>query len=174
MLDPHFKQTVTLICEHDAQGALGITINRPSPQSLAEILTEVGITISSPNNLESLSQIPVFYGGPVHSNRGLILHSAGDDWESSIKISDKLFLTSSMDVLESIALNSPPLNYLMVLGYAGWGAGQLEQELKENAWLHASATHQLIFQTGYQHCWRATAKSIGIDIDSMSIHAGHA
>ena len=174
MLDPNFQKTVTLICEHDEKGALGITINRPSTQSLAEVLTEIGISINDPSNLESLSQGQVLYGGPVHSNRGLILHTADGIWESSIKVSDQIHLTSSKDVLESIATGCPPLHYRMVLGYTGWGSGQLEQELIENAWLHASATHQLIFETEHQHCWRATGNSLGIDINSMSTQAGHA
>ncbi|MBT5558376.1 MAG: YqgE/AlgH family protein [Proteobacteria bacterium] len=174
MQDPHFKQTVTLICEHDKKGALGITINRPSTVSLAEVLTGIGISIDDPGKLESLAQCQVLHGGPVQSNRGLILHSADSVWESSIEVSDQLSLTSSKDILESIGIGTSPVDYLFVLGYAGWGPGQLEQELIENSWLHANATHQLIFETKHEHCWRATAKSLGIDIDNMSIHAGHA
>lgn len=174
MQDPHFKQTVTLICEHDTKGALGITINRPSKVSLAEVLTELGISIDDPDNLKILSQSQVLHGGPVHSNRGLILHSADSAWESSIKVSDQLSLTSSRDILESIGIGTAPSEYLLFLGYAGWGPGQLEQELIDNSWLHANATQQLIFRTKHENCWRATAESLGIDIDKMSIHAGHA
>ena len=178
MLDPNFRQTVSLICEHDAKGALGITINRPARLSLADVLLEVGIPVKDKNLHEQLKQTSVLSGGPVHSDRGLILHSdnnSGNDlWESSIEITTHLYLTSSRDILEAIANGNPPEQFVMVLGYAGWGAGQLEQELMENSWLQAPANNQLLFETSHDHLWSATALTLGIDISQMSVHVGHA
>ena len=174
MLDPNFMQTVSLICEHDPRGALGITINRPSRLTLADVLAEVGIPIKDEKKQELLTQNQVLNGGPVHSDRGLILHNGDNVWESSIKITDHLNLTSSRDILEAIANGNSPDQFLMALGYAGWGAGQLEQEVLENAWLQAPANDQLLFKTKHSDCWSATAATLGIDISQMSVQVGHA
>ncbi|MBT5032385.1 MAG: YqgE/AlgH family protein [Proteobacteria bacterium] len=174
MLDPNFVRTVSLICEHDPRGALGITINRPSRLTLADVLIEIGIPIKDEVLQEPLTQNQVLYGGPVHSDRGLILHNGHGSWESSIKISGHLNLTSSRDILEAIANGNSPDQFLMVLGYAGWGAGQLEQEVLENAWMQVPANDQLLFKTKHSDCWSATAATLGIDINQMSVQAGHA
>ena len=173
MLDPNFNKTVSFICEHDEEGALGITINRPSTLSVNDVLTDIGL-LDNTDQQRELEQATVCIGGPVHPNRGLLLHSGGPEWESSIKISDSLALTSSLDILEAIAQNKAPEQYLLVLGYAGWGPGQLEQEMLDNAWLQAPATSEILFETQFEKRWNAAAASLGIDLSRMSTEAGHA
>lgn len=171
MADPNFTHTVTLICDHSAEnGAIGIVINRTLDLTVADALDQMNIATDQIKDPTA----PVYDGGPVQVGRGFILHDAPLAWESSIKVSDNLALTASSDILHAIAKNEGPENYLLALGYAGWGPGQLEAEIADNAWLHAPATEDIIFEAPIHQRWNQAAFLMGVDINSMGMQAGHA
>ncbi len=170
MGDPNFAQAVALICDHSEQGALGVVLNRPLQVQLAELLEHLELAYATAD----FSAIPVFNGGPVAVERGFILHDAGPRWESSLSISDQLTLTMSRDILAAIASGEGPSRYLVLLGYAGWGPGQLEQEIADNAWLTCPAEASIIFQRSPATRWKAAAQLLGIDLDLFAADAGHA
>mgnify|MGYP000703969643 CR=1 FL=1 len=168
--DINFSHSVSFLCQHNEDGALAIVINRPSGMKLGNILEQMGI--SSPT--QKINETPVFSGGPVQQERGFIIHSTGDtNWESSIAISDTTSLTSSRDILESIAAGEGPEQYLIALGYAGWGEGQLEKEIVSNAWLNTPYNEHILYKTPAKQRWISAANSIGIDINQLTIPAGH-
>jgi putative transcriptional regulator len=170
MDDPHFSHTVTYLCQHTDDGALGIVINRPTGMKLGEIFQQIGIK----TDLEEVSNTPVFAGGPVQQERGFVIHSPCEQhWDSSITTADNITLTSSKDVLEAIAQGKGPKNYLIALGYAGWSKGQLEQEMIENTWLNTPCGESIIYHTPINERWNAAAKQLGIDINRLTTGAGH-
>lgn len=169
--DPNFSHTLTLICDHDDHGALGIVVNRPAKITLKKLLDYLDI----PNHSAHFSQTPIFLGGPVHKDRGFVLHRPLGAWDSSITIAGDLALTSSRDILEAIVQGEAgPTDALVILGYAGWGAGQLEQELADNIWLTLPAEESILFETPPESRWHAAAARLGIDLDLISPDAGHA
>jgi len=171
--DPNFERTVTLICQHDDDGALGIVINRPIELSAAELLKQLDISTEPTVD----QRATVYSGGPVQPELGLILHEHDDtaeNFETMISISDELNLTMSIDVLEAIARNDGPDRALIALGYAGWGPGQLDAEMVQNAWLSVPASIDVIFNTPVSERWDAAARSIGVDIGRLSSQSGHA
>jgi len=170
MADPNFNSTVTLICEHNAEGALGIVINRPMNLNLAGLLEQLSLDQSD----ESAASSPVLDGGPVGRMRGFVLHNSQGTFESSVAVSPGIQLTLSRDVLDAMAAGSGPDKALVALGYAGWDAGQLEQEMLHNTWLNVPANPEIIFDVPFADRWSVAAEIIGIDISQMSLHAGHA
>lgn len=168
MQDPHFHKTVSYICEHNEQGAIAIIINRPFDFYLNDVLEELEITVTSRRNY------PVYYGGPVHQERGFVLHSPEGEWRSTLKLADNLHVTTSRDILEAIAQDNGPEQVLVALGYAGWGAEQLETEIAQNAWLNAPVSTDIIFNTPANQQWQKAAALLGIDINAISGDAGHA
>ena len=168
--DPNFSQTVTYICAHNEDGAMGLVINRPANCDLGEILAQMQM---EPDN-QSISKIPVYQGGPVHTDRGFVLHEPISEWDSSITVSESLNVTTSRDILHAIAESSGPQNYLIALGYAGWSAGQLEEEIKENTWLNVSADLDIIFNTPCELRWTSATALLGIDHYQISTGIGHA
>ncbi|UOA09449.1 YqgE/AlgH family protein [Methylobacter sp. S3L5C] len=169
LADPAFFHTVTYLCQHNAEGALGIVINRPAEMKLGEIFKQMNITVTSP----VASEVVVFIGGPVHQERGFVLHTTGGNWDASMAVSDSISLTTSRDVIEAIAEGKGPKHYLVALGYAGWGEGQLEQEMLANAWLSTPNSQDILFDTPINARWQAAAKQIGIDINQLTTPAGH-
>jgi putative transcriptional regulator len=167
--DPHFAQTVTLVCEHSDKGALGIVLNKPLTMRLSEVLTQMNL----PAREEVGTQI-VLRGGPVHQDRGFVLHRPGGAWESTHKISDSIQVTTSRDVLAAMARGEGPENAFIALGYAQWGAGQLEQELKDNSWLTLPLNEAVLFELPYEERWLAAWRSLGVDVTDVSTRAGHA
>ncbi len=168
--DPNFERTVTLICQHDANGALGVVINRPTQLTLGDVFLQLDLPADNVAEPES----PIFNGGPVHTERGLVLHSNSGNWDSSLKVSDELSLTTSRDILEAMANNKGPKQSLMVLGYAGWGEGQLESEIRQNSWLSGPADNDIIFKTPTEDRWTKAAEQLGVDLTLMSSQVGHA
>ncbi len=168
--DPNFEHTISLICEHNKEGALGFVLNRPTDVHLGELFESMDIHGRS---LEVIEQ-PVFSGGPVHADRGFVLHSPIGEWQSTMKVSDDLAVTASRDILEAMAVGEGPEYALVLLGYAGWGGGQLEQEMLDNSWITAPVDHGILFDTKNLERWKQSASQIGIDLDRMSIQAGHA
>ena len=168
--DPNFHHTTTFICEHDADGALGVVINRPLEIQLGEILLHMDIRT---DDIELASQA-VYMGGPVQSDRGFVLHEPIGEWEATLKVTDSIGITSSRDILTAIAAGEGPDNSIITLGYAGWGAGQLEQELAQNTWLSGPADRNIVFDMPPEQRWLAAAALIGVDLHLISNETGHA
>jgi putative transcriptional regulator len=168
--DPNFEKTVTYICAHSEEGAMGIVINKPLDIELGEIFEQMDI----PANDSEAKNKRIFHGGPVHADRGFILHQTSNEWASSIIVSEEMCVTTSKDILEAIAIGDGPADSLIALGYAGWDEGQLEQELMDNAWLSGPADLEIIFNTPFDQCWNSAASHMGIDIEKLSPDIGHA
>lgn len=170
MADPNFSTTVTLICEHNDEGALGIIINRPLTLKLAGLFEQLNVEDPDPK----VANFPVLAGGPVGTERGFVLHGAGWSYENTLPVSEDIQLTLSRDVIDAMAGGEGPDKSLVALGYAGWQPGQLEDEMLANSWLNVSATPALVFDTPFAERWDSAARTLGIDIARMSSDAGHA
>jgi len=170
MTDPNFEQTVSFICQHNENGALGIVINRTMDLTMGDVLGQMEIP---PNGCKRAGQ-SVHYGGPVQTERGFILHNQPGAWESTLRIDGGIGLTTSRDILEAIARNEGPEHALIALGYAGWGSGQLEHEITQNAWLSGPADIDLMFSTPVEQRWSRAAGLLGVDLTLLSREAGHA
>ena len=170
LLDANFNHTVTLLCEHNDQGALGLVINRPTDLKLADMLEHMKLKHPA---LDSGSHI-VFWGGPVQTERGFVVHGEPGGWESSLKVSESLYITTSKDILTAIGQGGGPKQFFVALGYAGWAAGQLETEIKDNSWLNTPVDSAILFETPAPGRWQAAAKLLGIDVTQLAGDAGHA
>lgn len=168
--DPNFAHTVTYICEHNDEGTMGIVINRPHELSLGTLLAQMNIDTTDPD----LKILPLFEGGPVSPEHGFVLHCPVGDWEVTMPINEHVGLTASRDIIEAIARGEGPEEFLIALGYAGWGAGQLEDEILDNAWLAGPADEDIVFKAPAAERWAAAAKLLGVDITLLSSDAGHA
>ncbi len=174
MADPSFFRSVTYLCDHNADGAMGIIINRPLDIYLSEIALQIGV---EPNAIISeCNAIPIYDGGPVNHDRGYILHTPHGEWQSSIKISDDVSLTTSQDILEAIISGDAhaPTKYIIALGYAGWSEGQLEYEITENAWLSGPSNNTILFDSPVSERWASSAHLLGFDMSNLSNDVGHA
>ena len=170
MLDPNFSTTVTLVCEHNDKGALGIVINRPMDIKLEGLFEQLDVTDAD----RSIANHPILNGGPVARERGFVLHNPSSAFESSVTVSDEVHLTLSRDVIDAMAAGSGPDKSLVALGYAGWEPGQLEAEILSNTWLTVPAKPEVIFDIPFNDRWTVAAQTIGIDISQISPDAGHA
>lgn len=170
MEDPNFNSTVTLICEHNDEGALGIIINRPLTLRLKGLFEQLDLTEVDPRSAND----PVLMGGPVGPERGFVLHEPTHSYEHSLAVSSQINLTLSRDVIDAMASGEGPAKSLVALGYAGWEAGQLEDEMLANSWLNVPATPDIVFDLPFAERWAAAARTLGIDISCMSSDAGHA
>lgn len=170
LADPNFFHSVTYICEHSAEGALGIVINRPADLTLSEVLEHMQIT---PASIE-VGDEAVYIGGPVQPERGFVLHRPPKHWDSTLRITPSLAVTTSKDILEAIAKGQGPERALIALGYAGWGPGQLEQEMASNAWLSGPADESIIFDISPEKRWQAAAAAMGVDLSRLCSDVGHA
>jgi putative transcriptional regulator len=168
--DANFAQTVTLICEHSEKGALGIVLNKPLPMKLDEVLTQMKITARD----EEIAARSVLCGGPVHKDRGFVLHRPGGEWDSTHKVSESIQVTTSRDVLAAMASGAGPRDAFIALGYAGWEAGQLEREIKDNAWLTLPLDEHVVFDLPYEDRWLASWRLLGVDVAKVSRVPGHA
>ena len=168
--DPNFSRTVTYICEHNDQGAMGIVLNRPTDLSLSDVLRHMDIEGGLGNAGEQI----VYLGGPVEEERGFVLHSHSPPWDSTLAVNDAISVTTSRDILEAMARGNGPAHTLVALGYAGWGAGQLERELQENAWLSGPSDESILFELPPDQRWEAAARLLGVDVNLLSSEAGHA
>jgi len=170
LLDPHFHLTVTYLCVHNADGAFGLVVNREIARARADaVFKELSIDAEP-----AARDLPLYYGGPVHPGHLFMLHGPPLDWDSTLKVSDSVAMTSSPDLLEAVARGEGPESIMLILGCAGWGPGQLDNEILENSWLTCPATHDLVFQTPVESRWEMAAKSMGIDPRLLSDTPGHA
>jgi putative transcriptional regulator len=170
MADPHFAHSLTYVCEHSKDGALGIVVNKPIDMTLSALFEQIDIPLGDADRGEA----PVHFGGPVQVDRGFVLHRPLGNWQSTLAISDDLGLTTSKDVLEAVGRGEGPHDVLVSLGYAGWSAGQLEQELAQNAWLTVEADPDLLFGLPAEARLPAAMRLLGIDFSRLSDDVGHA
>ena len=169
--DGYFQRSLTYVCEHDEQGAMGLVVNKQTDMSVKHLLSE--IKIDAPES-SSMSDNLVLAGGPVQTDRGFVLHSGNRTWSSSLQLEDGIMVTTSKDILENLGKDTGPEDYLVTLGYAGWSAGQLEEEIANNAWLTVKADPEVIFNTPAEERWEKAVKMLGIDIAQLTHFAGHA
>ncbi len=170
LADPNFERSVSLLCQHDAGGAMGVIINRRADYSLGDIFSQMGIACDD----ATLCATRVLAGGPVHPERGFVVHDGARTWDSSLMVADGLHVTTSRDVLEAMARGDGPERVIVALGCAGWTAGQLESELAENSWLTVPADEELLFALPLEARWQAAAGRIGVDMAHMPDYAGRA
>lgn len=170
LADPNFAHTVTLICEHSDKGALGIVLNKPLPMKLLDVLTQMKLAPSS----EQIAAQPVLRGGPVHTDRGFVLHRPGGVWDHTHKVSEAIQVTTSRDILAAMARGDGPTDAFIALGYAGWESGQLEKELRDNAWFSMPVDPHVVFELPFEDRWNGAWRALGIDVERLSPVAGHA
>jgi putative transcriptional regulator len=170
MADPNFERSVTLMCQHTESGAVGITVNRGSDFNLGEVFDQLKLPCTD----QRLRSQPVLEGGPVSRDRGFVLHTPVEGYDSSLLISPEIMVTTSRDVLAEIAAGGGPNRYVVALGYAGWGDGQLEHELRENAWLSVPADSGIVFESPIPDRWARAVTNLGVDISHLHNVGGHA
>ena len=168
--DPNFFHSVIYVCEHNQHGAMGIVINQPVDLTLGELVEQMGH--QPPDN--ELATHPIYRGGPVDSERGFVLHRPMGDWQATMPVGSNIGITTSNDIIEAMANGNGPEDFLVALGYAGWGPGQLEEEIRENSWLNGPMAPELLFGAGTEECWQAAVALIGVDIHQLSGNVGHA
>jgi putative transcriptional regulator len=174
MVDPNFSRTLTYICEHNDEGALGVIVNRPMEMDLATLFDRVSIPLEGESGGRFFAGQPVYFGGPVQTDRGFVLHRPVGHWQSSLQVNSEIALTSSRDILESMGDAGVPTKNLVALGYAGWAAGQLEWELAQNAWLTVAADVNIIFDLPAEERLVAAMQLLGVDFTNLCDVAGHA
>ena len=174
MLDPVFGGTVVYLCEHNANGALGVIINKATDMTVDVLLNRIDLTLEIAPELSALDKAPVLYGGPVQSDRGFVIHAPRGDFTSTLPVTEDISLTTSKDILAAVALGSGPERMLVSLGCAGWGAGQLEDEITRNGWLTVRADPAVLFDLPLEQRFVAAIKLLGIDPMMLSGEAGHA
>lgn len=170
MVDPHFSRTLTFICEHNEQGALGLVVNRPIDMKLAALFERLNLDAGA----RLLRDLPVYFGGPVQTDRGFVLHMPVGSWSSTLQVRGRIGLTTSRDVLEAVSHDQGPEKILVTLGYSGWAAGQLEHELLQNAWLTVEAEEGIIFELPPEERLAAAMERLGVSYATLSDEAGHA
>jgi putative transcriptional regulator len=170
MADPHFSRTLTYVCEHSDQGALGIVINRPIDMTLQALFERLSLELDD----RGLAAAPIYFGGPVQTDRGFVLHVPAGNWQSTLRVRDAIGLTTSKDILEAVGRGEGPQKILVTLGYAGWSAGQLEHELSQSAWLTVEAKDAIIFDLPAEERLAAAMELLGVDFARLADEAGHA
>lgn len=170
MRDPNFAQTVTYLVEHNAEGAMGLVINRPNGLTLADVIEQLEPELQA---IDTCQHLPIFSGGPVQTERGFVLHPNGRQFQATLELGP-LSLSTSQDVLLAIAQGHGPSQHLIALGYAGWEAGQLEVELAANAWLTCPADPHILFDVPAEQRLTAAATSLGVNLNLLSTQVGHA
>lgn len=168
--DPYFSNALVYICEHNENGALGIIVNRPLDMNLAGLFEKIDIQLEQPG----LADLPVYFGGPVQLDRGFVLHRPVGHWQSTLAISSEIGLTSSRDILAAVGKEGLPAEILVSLGYSGWDAGQLEEELAQNSWLTVPAKSAILFDLPPEERLPAAMQKLGISFSQLSDVAGHA
>jgi putative transcriptional regulator len=170
MADPYFAKSLAYVCEHNDQGALGVVINRPIDMTLQALFERLSLTLKH----KDLSDAPIYFGGPVQTDRGFVLHEPAGNWQSTLRVGDAIGLTTSKDILEAVGRGEGPQKLLVTLGYAGWSAGQLEHELGQNAWLTVEAKDAIIFDLPSEERLPAAMELLGVDYARLADSAGHA
>ncbi len=168
--DPIFASSLIYMCEHSEHGSMGLVVNHETTQVLDDIFSQLDISCDN----EKIKNQPVFIGGPVQLEQGFVLHSTAKGWQSSVEVSSGIHLTSSLDILRSIAEGNGPDDYLVILGFSGWASGQLESELQQNSWLTSTCNPDLLFHQKSEDKWQVAFDSLGFDINMLSPVSGNA
>ena len=166
----NFARAVIYICTHNADGALGLVINQPTDLCLEDLVDNLEIEAPAPIP----ENLTIFGGGPVEKQRGFVLHPPGATWDATLDMQSSLSITTSSDILKALAQGQGPTQSFVALGYTGWHAGQLEQELYDNNWLTSAADNRLLFETPPEQRWQAAGNLLNIDIQQISCQTGHA
>jgi putative transcriptional regulator len=174
MLDPMFGGTVVYICEHNAEGALGVIINKATDMTMDVLFERIELNLNIASSHAAIDKQPVMFGGPVQVERGFVLHTPHGHFSSTMPVTDEVALTTSKDVLEAVAVGDGPRRLLVSLGCSGWSAGQLEEEITRNGWLTVRADPAVIFDTPVEERFAAAMKLLGIDPMMLAGEAGHA
>ncbi|MFZ6751660.1 YqgE/AlgH family protein [Undibacterium sp. Ren11W] len=174
MLDPMFGGTVIYICEHNARGAMGLVINKPTDMTVAGLFDRIDLKLENIPDSHPMGKHPVMFGGPVQDDRGFVLHAPIGKFSSSLKVTDEIAFTTSRDILEAVAAGEAPERMMLSIGYAGWSAGQLEQEILDNGWLTVAADMHILFDLPLEERFVAAMKLLGIDPLMLVADAGHA
>ena len=172
MDDPYFSKALIYIAEHNDQGALGIIVNRPINMNLATLFEKIDVPFESATST-NMANLPVFFGGPVQTDRGFVLHRPVGDWQSTLAVNRDVGLTSSRDVLQAVARQGQPHEIVVTIGYSGWGAGQLEHELAQNAWLTVPADPHILFDLPWEESRAAGMEILGMALRGRGEEAGH-
>jgi len=167
--DENFNHSVTLLCEHSDQGALGLIINRPLQLKLTEMLDQMDLPRGALDQDSS-----IYWGGPVAPERGFVIHEGAGAWDSTMAVGGNLYITTSRDILKAIGEGRGPKNYFVALGYAGWSAGQLENEILSNSWLNTPVDSAILFRTPASERWKLATRLLGVDPTQLGGEAGHA
>jgi putative transcriptional regulator len=170
MGDPSFAQTVALICDHNERGALALILNKPLSMRMGEIFEQLEIDLAG----GPLRERQVLRGGPMQTDRGFVVHRAGGEWDSTLKVSDIIHVTTSRDILAAMARGQGPAEAVVALGYAGWDGGQLEDEIRANAWLSAPVDAGIIFDLPFESRWHAAGRLLGVELSRISPISGNA
>ncbi|HZE59549.1 MAG TPA: YqgE/AlgH family protein [Burkholderiales bacterium] len=170
MADPYFSKTLTYICEHNDQGALGLVVNRPIDMTLQALFERLSLAMSDGAH----SGAPIYFGGPVQTDRGFVLHEPAGNWQSTLRVGEAIGLTTSKDILEAVGRGEGPKRMLVTLGYAGWSPGQIEQELSQNAWLTVAAKDAILFDIPAEERLPQAMQLLGVDYARLQDEAGHA
>jgi putative transcriptional regulator len=170
MGDPNFAQTIALVCDHSARGALGLILNKPLPMRMAEIFAQLEIELPG----GPLSERQVLRGGPMQTDRGFVVPRAGGEWDSTLKVSETIHVTTSRDILAAMARGQGPDEAVVALGYAGWDGGQLEDEIRANVWLSVPVDSGIIFETPFESRWQAAGRLLGVELSRISPISGNA
>ncbi len=168
--DPIFASSLVYMCEHNENGSMGLVVNHETSQVLGDIFDQLNIKCED----EAIKDQPVFIGGPVQLEQGFVLHSSAGHWQNSIEVSEGINLTSSLDILQSIAGGQGPEDYLVILGFSGWASGQLETELQQNSWLTSTCSPDLLFHQKPEDKWQVAFDTLGFDINMLSPVSGNA
>jgi putative transcriptional regulator len=169
MADPYFSRSLTFICEHNDQGALGLVVNRPIDMTLQALFERLSLKLRG-----EFADYPIYFGGPVQTDRGFVLHAPAGNWQSTLRVREAIGLTTSKDILEAVGRGEGPRRLLVTLGYAGWSPGQLEHELSQNAWLTVEAKEGILFETPAEERLPAAMDLLGLDFARLQDEAGHA
>jgi putative transcriptional regulator len=170
MADPYFSRTLTYICEHNDQGALGLVVNRPIDMTLQALFERLSLTLRDGERADA----PGYVGGPVQTDRGFVLHEPAGNWQATLRVREMIGLTTSRDILEAVGRGEGPKRMLVTLGYAGWSPGQLEQELSQNAWLTVEAKDAILFDIPAEDRLPRAMGLLGLDYARLQDEAGHA
>ena len=170
MADPYFAKTLTYICEHNDQGALGLVVNRPIDMTLQALFERLSLRMGDAGRRDA----PIYFGGPVQTDRGFVLHEPAGNWQSTLRVRDLIGLTTSKDILEAVGRGEGPQRMLVTLGYAGWSPGQLEHELSQNAWLTVEAKDAILFDIPAEERLAQAMQLLGLDYARLQDEAGHA
>ena len=170
MADPYFSRSLTYICEHNDQGALGLVVNRPIDMTVQALFERLSLDLRD----GPFADAPIYFGGPVQTDRGFVLHAPAGNWQTTLRVGEAIGLTTSKDILEAVGRGEGPPRMLVTLGYAGWSPGQLEHELARNAWLTVEAADSILFETPAEERLPAAMELLGLDFARLQDEAGHA